>query len=147
MTLESLRHHRVVTLAQLTAQEWIADNTSRHAAALTYYTIFALSPLLMIVFSIAGALFGYDVAQNNMIDLVRSYIPNPGVAELMKTVLANSIDTSSNLLLTLIGVVVLIYGATSVFSELQSALDIIWDAPIKATMGFKELLRSRLFAV
>ncbi|MFN8441856.1 MAG: YhjD/YihY/BrkB family envelope integrity protein [Caldilineaceae bacterium] len=147
MNLQSLRQHRMANLAQLTMQEWFADNTSRHAAALTYYTIFAISPLLMIVFSIAGAIYGYDVAQTSIVALVRYYIPNPGVAEMIQTVLANSIDPSSNLFLTFIGVLVVIYGATSVFSELQSALNIIWDAPLKTSTGIGDFVRNRLFAI
>ncbi len=74
-------------------------------------------------------------------------VPNPEVVELIQTVLANSTDTSSNSLLTLISVGVLIYGATSVFSELQSALNIIWDAPIKTTIGWREIFFNRLFAI
>jgi membrane protein len=128
-------------------QEWVADNTPRHAAALAYYTVFALSPLFTIVFSIAGALYGYEIAQANMVALVEYYIPNPGVADMLHTVLSNSIETSSNPLLTLFSICVLIYGATSVFSELQSALNLIWDAPTKTVNGLWEVVHNRLFAV
>lgn len=147
MKLKELQNHRMVNLAQLTMQEWFADNTPRHAAALAYYTIFALAPLLTIVFSIAGAIYGYDVAETNIIAQVKSFINNPGVADLIKTVLANSVATSSNPFLTVLSVAVLIYGATSVFSELQSALNTIWDAPVKNNLRFSDILLNRLFAV
>ncbi len=147
MKLSTLRQHRMTNLAQLTMQEWFADNTPRHAAALAYYTIFALSPLFTIVFSIAGALYGYDVAKTTIVSWVKYYVPNPGVAEMLQTVLANSIASSSNLFLTMISIAVLIYGATSVFGELQSALNLIWDAPVKNTISLWDFLWNRLFAI
>jgi membrane protein len=82
-----------------------------------------------------------------MVALVAYYIPNPGVADLLHTVLSNSIESSSNPLLTLISICILIYGATSVFSELQSALNLIWDAPVKAINGPWDIVRNRLFAI
>lgn len=147
MSFAELQQHRMFKLTQLTMQEWFADNTPRHAAALAYYTIFALSPLLTIVLAIAAAIFGYQDAEANIMLLAQSYVHHPGVVELIQTVLTNSRDTSANPLLTLISVGALIYGATNVFSELQSALNVIWDAPVKTNLKLKDVFISRLFAV
>lgn len=147
MKIADLQQHRIVKLARLTMQEWFADNTPRHAAALAYYTIFALSPLLTIVFTIAAAVYGYDVAESNMAVLIQRYINNPGVAELFQTVLINSRTASSNSLVPIVSVGALIYGATNVFSELQNALNVIWDAPVKQNVQIRDLFLHRLFAI
>ncbi|MEZ4664167.1 MAG: YihY/virulence factor BrkB family protein [Caldilineaceae bacterium] len=147
MSFAELQQHRMFKLAQLTMQEWFADNTPRHAAALAYYTIFALSPLLTIVLAIAAAIYGYQDAEANIMALAQSYVHHPGVVDLIQTVLSNSRDTSANPLLTLISVGALIYGATNVFSELQSALNVIWDAPTQSSTKLQDVFLNRLFAV
>ncbi|MCB0087380.1 MAG: YihY/virulence factor BrkB family protein [Caldilineaceae bacterium] len=147
MSFADLQQKRIFKLTQLTMQEWFADNTPRHAAALAYYTIFALSPLLTIVLAIATAIYGYQDAEATIMALADSYVHHPGVVELIQTVLTSSRDTSANPLLTLISIGALLYGATNVFSELQSALNVIWDAPIKNSLEIKDVFLNRLFAV
>jgi len=115
-------------------------------AALSYYTVFALAPLLLIVISIAGLVFGADAARGEIFGQLRELM-GADAAKAVEGVLASVSRPASGVLGTAIGVGVLLVGATSVFAELQDALDRIWRAPARDRHGgLWRLLRSRLLS-
>jgi len=114
-------------------------------AALSYYTVFSLAPLLLIVIAVAGAIFGADAARGALMGELKSLVGAQG-ASIVQTLLASADTRGSGLVASTVGAVTLLVGATSVFGELQSSLDRIWHAPPVSGQGFWMLLRSRVLS-
>ena len=135
------------SLLSMTFVEWRADNASRLAAALAYYTIFSLAPLLVIVVGIAGLVLGQEVAQASLVEQVRIYTSSPRAAELVQTVLENTSVQGPNLFATLLSLALLFYGATGAFNELRNALNLIWDVPAQQNGGVRGFVIGRAVAL
>ncbi|MFN8489378.1 MAG: YihY/virulence factor BrkB family protein [Caldilineaceae bacterium] len=134
-------------MLKATLAEWNKDNTTRLAAALAYYTIFAVAPLLIIGIAIAGQVLGREAVQGQIVNEIGAYMNDRATAEWVQTTIKNASAPKANLFATIVSVIVLLYGATGVFSELKSALNEIWDAPAKPVSGIRDLLIDRLFAL
>lgn len=137
----------VGTLLQTTLTKWYGDNIPRHAAALAYYSLFAVAPLLVMVAAIASWLYGRDQAVDVIVAQVTAYVHSPALADLIRTILNNAIPVSSSRLLTSLSVVALIYGGAGVFGELQSTLNLIWEAPPQPSQNLWGILTGRLFII
>jgi len=125
---------------------WLADDVPSMGAALAYYTLFSLAPLLLIVIAVAGLVFGQEAARGEIEQQLRALMGEPG-AGAVQALLASVGKPSESSLATLLGVVLLLIGATTVFGELQSALDRIWRVPAAAPVnGWLNLLRARLLS-
>jgi membrane protein len=124
---------------------WRADYAASMGAALAYYTMFSLAPLLLIVISVAGLVFG-EAAARGEIQVQLDALMGPHSAGAVQDLLASVHHPAKGLAATLLGLVLLLAGAASVFSELQDALDRIWRVPAKEGPGpgWLGLLRSRL---
>ena len=109
---------------------WIDDHAQSMGAALSYYTIFSLAPLLLIAISVAGLVFGRDAAQGAVVDQLQGLIGQGG-AQAVQDLLKNVSKPSEGIVATVTGVVVLVIGATSVFAELQDDLNRIWQVPTR----------------
>jgi len=133
-------------LARQALSSWSDDYASSMGAALAYYTMFSIAPLLLIVVSVAGLVFGDEAARGEVFGQLEHLMGAQGasaVQGLLQSV--NKPDESS--IAALIGTSVLIIGATTVFAELQSSLDRIWRAPVrKPESGIWALIRSRLLS-
>lgn len=128
------------------AKNWSADDAPSMGAAIAYYTVFSLAPLLVIVIAVAGAAFGREAVQGLVSDQLTGLV-GPQAAEMVEGLVAASSDTDRGLVAGLISVGVLLVGATTVFAELQSALDRIWKVPERARpSGLWGLLRARLLS-
>jgi membrane protein len=125
------------------AIEWDRDNVSRLAAALAYYTVFSLAPLLIIVIAVAGFLFGREAAQGEIVAQVEGLVGRQG-AEAVQTMLVAASRPVSGLIATVVGLVTLWLGATGVFGQLQSGLNAVWGVAPKPGRVVKGLLRTRL---
>jgi membrane protein len=133
-------------LGQLWAA-WRADYATSMGAALAYYTMFSLAPLLLIVISVAGLVFG-EAAARGEIQAQLDNLMGPRSASAVQDLLASVRQPSQGVAATALGVVLLLAGAASVFGELQDALDRIWRAPAKGPAnGWLALLRSRLLSI
>lgn len=130
-------------LIKKTIVEWITDYAPSMGAALSYYTVFSLAPTLLIVISVAGLIFGADAVRGEIIGQL-SFLMGPAAAATIQQVLASLHQRSYGVSGTLIGVVLLVVGATSVFGELQNALDRIWHASARESSGLFGLIRARL---
>ena len=130
---------RVVTL-------WIDDYAPSMGAALAFYTMFSLAPLLLIVISVAGLVFGEDAARGEIAAQLQNLMGERG-ASAVQALLASVQQPAQGAVATALGVILLVVGATSVFGELQNSLDRIWRVPARSTMvGWMTLLRSRLLS-
>lgn len=134
-------------LLRMIFEKWYADNIPRHAAALAFYTLFAVAPLLLLAATIMGAMVGRDIAEAQLVAQVEQYIHSPETASLVQTILDNTLPTSSPWWVTATAIIALIYGASSVFGELQIVLNLIWGAPLTLRDDLWGIVFGRLLAV
>ena len=133
-------------LVKQAAEAWIDDYAPSMGAALAYYTVFSLAPLLLIVIAIAGLVFGADAARGEIFGQLNSLMGSEAAAA-VEGMLVSVSKPSEGITATVVGAVVLLIGATSVFGELQDALDRIWRAPARPKVGGAwGLLRARLLS-
>ncbi len=132
-------------LLKVTFSQWRRDQASLMAAALAYYTVFSLAPLLIIVIAIAGAIFGEQAAKGELVAQIQGVVGRDG-AQLIQTAIENAsqLDPSQGPIPTLINIGVLLFGASVVFAQLQKSLNRIWDVEAKPGNGIKRVLRKRL---
>lgn len=136
----------IFELSKKAVNAWVDDFAPSMGAAISYYTVFSLAPLLVIVIAIAGALFGRDAVMGQITGQLTGLIGRDG-ASLVQGLVANASDTDRGLVAGAISVVVLLVGATTVFAELQSALDRIWHVPEREKpQGIWAVLRARLLS-
>lgn len=124
---------------------WVDDYAPSMGAALSYYTIFSIAPLLVIVIAVAGFAFGNDAASGALFGQLRGMLGDEGAAVAQRLV-ASAREPRTSLFATLAGLVTMVIGATTVLAELQSALNRIWRAPAVKT-GLWTMLRSRLLSL
>jgi len=137
---------RFYVLCRTAVLAWIDDYAPSMGAAISYYTIFSMAPLLVIVIAIAGALFGHDAAQQQIIAEIRALVGSEG-ATVVESLLRGASKPGQGLVAGGIGIVVLLVGATTVFTELQSALDRIWHVPERdKPSGVWAVVRQRLLS-
>ena len=135
----------VTTLFRAAAVNWIDDHAQSMGAALAFYMIFSIAPLLLIVISIAGLVFGEAAARGEIVSQLQGLM-GADAAKAIEGLLESVNKPGKGILSTLIGIVVLLIGATTVFGELQDALDRIWRAPARQGSGLWNLLRARLLS-
>jgi len=123
--------------------EWSNDKATLFSAALAYYTIFSIAPLLIIVISIAGLVFGESVAQQELFLEIENTVGKEGT-DMIREFIQNSSKPSGNIIAIIIGVVVSLFGASLVFIQMKEALNIIWDVPPETGGGLKGLAIKRL---
>ncbi|MDB6001697.1 MAG: YihY family protein, partial [Rhizobacter sp.] len=132
-------------LLKAAASSWSDDFAPSMGAALAYYTVFSVAPLLLIVISVAGLLFGQDAARGEIFGQLRGMMGEEG-ALAIQGMLESVNKPAQGAFATVVGVVLLLVGATTVFGELQDSLDRIWRAPARANGGLWKLMRARLLS-
>jgi membrane protein len=125
---------------------WIDDFAPSMGAALAYYTLFSLAPVLLIVIAVAGLVFGPDAARGQIVLQLEGVMGREG-ALAVQALLQNANQPAQGLAASIAGFATLLIGATSVFAELQSDLDRIWRAPaVSGRQGIVALVRARLLS-
>ncbi len=128
-----------------TSLEWINDKVPRLSAALAYYTVLSMAPLLIIVIAVAGLVFGREAAQGQLVGQIKDLVGADG-ARAIQMMLAHAYQPTAGIISTVIGIVVLLVGATGVFGELQDSLNTIWKVQPKAGRGIWGLLKDRFLS-
>ncbi len=126
---------------------WIADYAPSMGAALAFYTIFSIAPLLLITISLAGLLFGQELVRDQLVTQLRDLLGESG-AQAIRQLLMSAADPVRKGPIAAVGAVALVFGASSVFAELQSALNRIWRSSPKISPigGIWAWLRARLLS-
>jgi membrane protein len=124
-----------------TVLAFINDEALSRGAAIAFYTVTSIAPVLLIVIAIAGLAFGRDAAQN-AITAQLSGLMGQQTAEVLQAAVANASSKSSGIMATIIGIITLLVTASGVFGEMQSALNVIWKAKPKGTT-VSRLIRAR----
>jgi membrane protein len=136
----------LVALFRAAALNWIKDYAQSMGAALAFYTIFSIAPLLLIVIAITGIVFGEEAARGEIYGQLVGMLGSTGAAAVQE-LLDSAGRRSRSVGAALVGTVVMFIGATSVFAELQDALDRIWRAPQRpGRAGLWRLVRGRLLS-
>ena len=125
---------------------WKKDRAPSMGAALAYYTAFSIAPLLIIVIAVAGLVYGHDAAQAAVLAQLQGLVGADG-GEAIDAMVTSAGDLGSGIVKTVIGVLMLIIGATTAFVELQDDLDRIWKAPPRVGSGILNLIKSRLLTL
>ena len=126
-------------------REWQQDKVSLLAAALAYYTVFSVTPLLVIAIAIAGAVFGQDTAKNEIVQQINALVGEQG-AQVIEIALANANQPQLGSLASIISLIILLVGASGVFAQLQEALNTVWDVKPKSGGSLGQFLRKRLLS-
>jgi membrane protein len=132
-------------LIKLSYQGWKEDKASRLSAALAYYTIFSLAPLLVIIIALTGLFWQREVVQSQVMTQIESLVGAEGrvfVADL----LTSASHPVEGITATIIGIITLLFGALGVFNELHNALNTIWEVREEETQGFLESLKKVIFS-
>lgn len=141
-----MKFKEILTLIRQTFQEWNEDKAPRLAAALSYYTIFSLAPLLVLVIAITGFIVGNnDAIRVELVRQVHGLVGQQG-ADAVNELIANANRPQEGALATIIGVITLLIGATGVFGQLQESLNTIWEVKPKQGRGIKGVLKNRLLS-
>jgi len=136
---------QLINVMRCAVMEWLEHRASSKGAALAFYTLFSLAPVLVLVIAIAGFFYGAEAAQGQLLTQLRGLVGAQG-AETIQTILAGARNKESGFMATIIASVLLLVGATSVFSELKDSLDEIWDVPAPASSGVWNVIRTRLLS-
>jgi membrane protein len=131
-------------LIKETASGFLADEALTRGAAIAYYTIFSIAPLLIIVIAIAGLAFGRDAAEGAVVGQLSGLMGEQS-ATVLQSMITSANNWGSGLLATIIGLVTLLLTATGTFAEIQSALNAIWKAAPSANLS--AIVRARLLSL
>ncbi len=145
----ALAPRQYLDLLKESASEWKEDKAPRLSAALAYYTVFSIAPLLIIVLSVMSLFWaGQDGGARAELMSQVSGTVGPEGADAIRSMLdnANQPGSNSGIIGTIVGIVLLLFGATGVFVQLQDALNDVWEVQKKASYGFKGLIMSRVLS-
>jgi membrane protein len=141
-----LTSDRLWTVLKAAFAGWWNDNIPRMGAALAYYTLFSLAPILIVAIAVAGLAFGPEAVRGEIVGQVQGLVGREG-AQAVQAMLEGAAKPSSSVPATIIGVITFFLGATGAFLELQTALDAIWRVKAKSRGSFlKDLLMQRFIS-
>jgi membrane protein len=133
-------------LIRKSVRAWVDDYAPSMGAALAYYTLFSIAPLLIIAIAVAGLVFGQEAARGEIVAQIQGLIGRDG-AIAVQGLLKSANGPAQDVFATVVSIIALVIGATTVFGELQSDLDRIWRVPAPAKVnGIWTLLRTQLLS-
>lgn len=124
---------------------FINDNALKLSAALSYYTIFSLPPLLIIVISLSGIFFGANAVRGEIFNQINGLVGN-GAALQIQEIIKNVKLSNSNIFVTVVGIIILLIGASGVFSEIQNSINYIWGIEGKPKRNLIKFIYNRLMS-
>jgi len=134
------------SLLKQTFSEWLEDKAPQLGAALAYYTVFSLAPLILVLLAIVGLLFHNDPgAWNKLTEQMSAFLDKSGV-EMVRNIAHKASQPSKSVLASVIGVLLALFGASGVFGQLQDALNTVWGVKAKPGGGIWVFLRSRFLS-
>ncbi|HET6584375.1 MAG TPA: YihY/virulence factor BrkB family protein [Nannocystaceae bacterium] len=146
MARASSSWRKIFALFKTTASDWSDDKASRLAAGLAYYTALSIAPLLVVVIAVAGLVFGADAARGAIMDQLGGLMGTDSAATI-ESMVESANKPRTGILATIFGVVVLLFGATGVFIELQDSMNTIWEVRPKPGRGVLRVIRQRFLSL
>lgn len=142
----SMHPRHLLPLLKDAASDWVDDGAMRLSSSLAYYAIFSLAPLLVIVISMAGLVFGEEAARGQLAQEI-SALAGKGAGEAIQSAVQSSAaQKSAGALATALSTALLLFGASTVFAELKDALNAIWGVVVKPGRPFLRLVHDRFFS-
>jgi membrane protein len=136
----------MVSLFRKTAEEWIEDKCPQLGAALAYYTIFSLAPMVLVLLAVFGLIYGgSEQARERVTDQLRYFLDPSGV-KVFQDIAANASEPKRGILAAAFGIIIALFGASGVFGQLQDALNTIWGVKPKPGGGIWGFLRARFLS-
>lgn len=135
-----------VDLFKHTAKDWSDDNAMRLAAALSFYAAISIAPLLLVVIAVVGVVFGEDAARGAIMMQLDGLIGTDSAAT-VQSMVESAAKPRSGAFATIVGIVVLLFGASGVFGELQSAMNAIWEVQPKPGRTIWQLAHQRFLSL
>ena len=134
-------------LLKQTAQEWLQDKAPQLGAALAYYTVFSLAPLILVLLAIVGVLFRDDLAgaRDKITQQMSSFL-DPSAVQVVQNIAQKASQPGKSTIATIIGIALALFGASGVFGQLQDALNTIWGVKAKPGLGIWGFLRARFLS-
>jgi membrane protein len=136
----------LIPLLKDAALDWVDDGAMRLSSSLAYYAIFSLAPLLVIVISMAGLVFGEDAARGQLSQEISNLAGARAGEAIQAAVQSSAAQKSTGLVATVLSTALLLFGASTVFAELKDALNAIWGVVVKPGRPFFTLLHDRFFS-
>jgi membrane protein len=137
---------KIWKLLKQAVKEWQKDKVPILAAALAYYMVFSIAPMVIIVIAVVGFIVGESVARQEVIEQMEALL-GADVAEQVRVVIQNQFKPSSNIIATVVGLITVIFGATTVVVQLKQALNMIWDVQLKPGQGVKGFIKTRILSI
>lgn len=144
--LERLHLKRTYGLLASTASKWSEDKCPTLGAALAYYTVFSLAPLMLVLLAVFGLIYGGSDAAREKITNQLGYFVDHSTVDVIKSIAANTAKPSKGILATVVGIVVALFGASGIFGQLQDALNTIWGVKPKPGSGIMGFVRARFLS-
>src|SRR5208283_2889101 len=136
----------IVALFKNTASEWIQDKCPQLGAALAYFTVFSLAPLVLVLLAVFGLIFGGSDQARQKITEQLQYLIDPSGIKVIQDIAANASKPQAGIIATTIGVVLALFGASGVFGQLQDALNTVWGVKPKPGGGIMGFIRTRFLS-
>jgi membrane protein len=135
---------RFAAIVKLAVRKWLDDKASRLGAALAYYALFSVAPLLIVAVGIAGLVFGEDASQGEIVGQIEDRV-GASVAGFLQDMMAGT-RGGAGVAATVVGVLLTLLGASGLFLQVKGSLNVVWDIPALATKGIGNFLRTRALA-
>ena len=145
MNLQAITENRAVKLTTETFKAWMEDKALRLAAALAYYSVFSIAPMLVIAISVAGLVFGTEAVRGQLDEQLRGYV-GAQAAEAVQSMVQSASKPRQGWIGAVSGVAILIVGATGVFGQLKDALNTVWEVRATKKGGVMGFVRERLLS-
>ena len=145
INLPAMSVETTIALLKQTYKKWDQHNCARLSASVAFYTLLSFAPLLIVLTAVIALAVSKTSAENDLINQAKNMVGERG-AEVVKTLLASAQKPATGVLASIVSFAVLLSGASGVFAELRSALNLIWDATPQASSGVMGILKERLFS-
>jgi membrane protein len=146
MTGPRLPFRQIGSVAYQAVAGWVEHNDSNMGAALAFYTMFAIAPILVIAVAVAGYVFGPQVAETQVLQQLSALLGDTG-AKAIRDLLLSAHYSEQKGFAAVVGIITLLVGATSVFGELQYTLDRIWNTPPEKAVVWWQIVRKRVLSI
>ncbi|HET7543150.1 MAG TPA: YihY/virulence factor BrkB family protein [Polyangiaceae bacterium] len=143
--MKSLKDNALWQVVKETGTAWDEDNVTRLAASLAYYTLLSIAPLIVLAVAVVGLAFGEEAARQHIAGEL-SGVVGAGAASAIESIVKNAHTPGRGVFSVVVGIVVLLFGASGVFGELQSALNTVWDVAPKPGRGIWGVVKDRFFS-
>ena len=139
------RIYHISVYTKAVFREFSADNILKYSASLAYYTVFSIAPLIVIISTLSGIFFGQEAVKGEVYDQIKGLVGN-GAAAQIQDIIKNIHLTGNTFVGSVISIIVLLIGATSVFGEVQDSLNKIWGLKVKTRKIWWKLILTRILS-